>query len=135
MRYLAGVSLVAALVLAAPGAHAFTMGDEVGTTTPAPKNGAGATNNSAPKKDAKTKDNSVPANNPVPTRNYGSTLTSPGPGWSLGDAIATTPAATSSEPAGQKPGFSFHTGPQSGGVGSMRPPAWSMDPLYREKGQ
>jgi hypothetical protein len=31
-------------------------------------------------------------------------------------------------------GFSFHVGPQSNGSTNLRPPAWSNNPLYFERG-
>jgi hypothetical protein len=33
-------------------------------------------------------------------------------------------------------GFSFHVGPQSSfGAANMRPPAWSTNPLFLDRGQ
>ena len=111
VRYLAGLSLFSALILAAPVAQAFTMQNQDGSSSSAPKSSAGSTQ-----------------------RNYGGTLTTPGVGYSTGDAGTSAPSASSSDAAGQKPGFSFHTGPASNSS-NLRPPAWSMDPLYRERGQ
>jgi len=107
VRHFAGLSLFAALVLVAPAAHAFTMNQD-GTSTPAAKSNGGT------------------------QRNYGGTLTTPGVGYSTGDSTAITPSA-SSDTNTPKPGFSFHTGPASNSS-NLRAPAWSTDPLYRERG-
>jgi len=107
VRHFAGLSLFAALVLVGPAAHAFTMNQD-GTSTPAAKSNGGT------------------------QRNYGGTLTTPGVGYSTGDSTAITPSA-SSDTNTPKPGFSFHTGPASNSS-NLRAPAWSTDPLYRERG-
>jgi hypothetical protein len=111
MRYLAGLPVLAALALAAPGARAFTFENQ------------GATSN-------------YTVNNFGTLNNSGSTLTAPGQTRSVGDALASTPGASTSGTGSQMGGFSFHVGPQSSfGATNMRPPAWSTDPLFLERGQ
>lgn len=111
MRYLAGLPVVAALALAAPGAHAFTFENQ------------GATSN-------------YTVNNFGTLNNYGSTLSTPGPTRSVGSALSSTPDASTSGTGSQMGGFSFHVGPQSSfGAANMRPPAWSTNPLFLDKGQ
>jgi hypothetical protein len=121
MRYLASLHLaslavLAALALAAPGAHAFTIENQ------------GATSNYS-------------VNNFGTLNNFGSTLTTPGQTRSVGDALsstpgASTPGASTSGTGSQMGGFSFHVGPQSSfGAANMRPPAWSTNPLFLDRGQ
>jgi hypothetical protein len=113
MRYPAALPVVAALVLAAPSAQAFTFGDQ------------GATSNYTPNNFSST------------LNSYGSTLTAPGqPARSFSDALATTPGTSSAGTGSQMGGFSFHVGPQSNSFGAMKltPPAWSYNPLYLDRG-
>jgi hypothetical protein len=112
MRYLTP-ALAAALALAAPAAHAFTFDNQSAagnySTTP---NNFGATLN-----------------------NYGSTLSTPGQTRSnFGDALSSTPSTNNAGTGSQMGGFSFHVGPQSNGSTNLRPPAWSNNPLYFERG-
>jgi len=111
MRCLAGLPVLAALALAAPGAHAFTFENQ------------GATSN-------------YTVNNFGTLNNFGSTLTAPGQTRSVGDALSSTPGAGTSDTGSQMGGFSFHVGPRSSfGATNLRPPAWSTDPLFLDRKQ
>jgi hypothetical protein len=111
MRYLAGLPVLAALALAAPGAHAFTVENQ------------GATSN-------------YTVNNFGTLNNFGSTLTAPGQTRSVGNALSSTPDASTSGTGSQMGGFSFRVGPQSSfGATNLRPPAWSTNPLFLDRGQ
>jgi hypothetical protein len=98
--------LTGALLLAAPGAHAFTFGDQ--TTT----NGSGS-----------------------PSRSYGGTLTDPGSQIrNYGGVDLTTPKTSTTTPT-EGFSFRFDSGPFGSGTNRrLAPPKWSTDPLYLEKG-
>jgi hypothetical protein len=96
--------LTAALTLAASGAHAFTIGNQQGTTS-----GQGGSN-------------------------YGSTLTDPGSAIRnySGPDLTTPKESTTTPPEGFS--FRFGAGPMGSDTNRrLAPPAWSLDPLYLER--
>jgi hypothetical protein len=99
--------LTAALTLAASGAHAFTMGNQQGTTSSSGSQGGSS---------------------------YGSTLMDPGSAIrNYSGPDLTTPKESTTKPP---EGFSFRFGAGPMGSDTNRrlaPPAWSTDPLYLER--
>jgi hypothetical protein len=114
MRHVAGLPVVAVLALATTGAQAFTIENQNTTNN--------ATNYTV---------------NNFGATNYGSTLATPGqPRSNFGDAFSSGSSTANSTTGSQMGGFSFHVGPQSSfGASNMRPPAWSTNPLYLDRGQ
>jgi hypothetical protein len=104
----------AALLLAAPGAHAFTFGNG-GTTGGSGSNGGA-------------------------TSSYGSTLTTPGSGALATPEVKNFDSGNAGSLDGGTSGPSFRFGAGAGpfGAGSnqrLAPPAWVGDPLYFERGK
>jgi hypothetical protein len=114
MNYLARLPVfAAALMLVAPGAHAFTFGNG-GTTGGSGSNGG-------------------------PTSSYGSTLTSPGSGWLATPEVKNLDSGNAGGLEGGgtgTPSFRFGAGPFGAGSSQrLAPPAWVGDPLYFERGK
>jgi hypothetical protein len=110
MNYLARLPVfAAALMLAAPGAHAFTFGN--GGTTGSGGNGGA-------------------------TSSYGSTLTTPGSGALATPEVRNFDSGSAGSLDGGTgfPSFRFGAGP-SGSSQRLAPPAWVGDPLYFERGK
>jgi hypothetical protein len=112
MKYLARLPVfAAALMLATPGAHAFTFGN--GGTTGGSGGNGGATSS------------------------YGSTLTTPG-GGALAtpeDQVKNFGNGNAGSLDGGTGGPSFRFGAGPFGAQRLAPPAWVGDPLYFERGK